>query len=119
MKAIGNLPGYLIMDPFYRIYFSDDVLLFVKVFNSQTVIISNILNHFSMFFGLKVNVAKSKVFFSATTKRSKMDLIVSNIGIKRTLTLEKYVSFPLLHGHLQRKEFESLEEKISQRLVSW
>lgn len=48
-----------------------------------------------------------------------MDLIVSNTYIKRTRTIEKYLSFSMLHGRLQRKYFEFLKEKISQRLTSW
>lgn len=66
-----------------------------------------------------MNVAKSNVFFSATTKKNKMDLIVSNIDIKQTFTLEKYLGFPMLHDHLQRKEFKFLENKICQRLTFW
>lgn len=72
-----------------------------------------------MFFGLKVNVAKSNVFFSVITKRGKMDLSAPNTSIRRTLTLKKYLGFQMFHGHLQRKDFGFLEDKISQRLASW
>lgn len=72
-----------------------------------------------MFSGLKVNVAKSKVFFSTTTKRSKLDLIVFNICIKQTLTLDKYLGFPMMYGHLQHNDFEFLDEKIIQILALW
>lgn len=72
------MTGLLLSD----LFFDDDVLLFAKVSNSQACTIYDILNHFAMFSSLKVNVSKSNVFFSASTKRSKMDLIVSNAGIK-------------------------------------
>lgn len=84
----------------------------------QVGIIYDILNRFTIFFCLKVNVAKSNVFLSAATKRSKMDLIVSSADINQTLTLEKYLGFPMLHYHLQRKDFEFLEDNIIQRLSS-
>ncbi|CAK8531346.1 unnamed protein product [Lathyrus sativus] len=100
------------------LFFADDVL-FMKVSNSQVVIISHILNCFAMFFNLKVNVAKSKAFFSASTKRIKIDLVVSNTYIKKILTLVKYLGFPMLHGHIQCKDFEFPEAKIGQRLTSW
>ena len=48
-----------------------------------------------------------------------MDSIVARTGIQRTLSLEKYLGFPMLHGRLQRRHFEFLEEKISQKLASW
>lgn len=72
-----------------------------------------------MFYGLKVNVVKSKVFLASTTKRSKMDLIISITGLKPTLTVDEYLGFPMLHGHLERKDFEFLQEKISHKLASW
>jgi hypothetical protein len=48
-----------------------------------------------------------------------MNSIVTNTGINRTHSLEKYLGFPMMHGRLQRKDFEFLEEKISHRLASW
>lgn len=48
-----------------------------------------------------------------------MDFIVSHTGIRRTLSFERYLCFPMLHCRLQRNDFEVLEEKISQRLASW
>jgi hypothetical protein len=69
--------------------------------------------------GLKVNINKSKVFFSSTTRRGKISSIVSSTGINRTLSLEKYLGFPMMHGRLKRSDFEFLEENISKRLASW
>lgn len=105
--------------PSISLFFADDVLLFAKVSNSQARTISDILNRFYMFYGLKVNVAKSNVSLSDIFKRSKMDLIISSTGIKQTITLEKCLCFCMFHGRLQRTNFEFIEEIISQRLSSW
>jgi hypothetical protein len=105
--------------PLSHLFFADDVLLFAKATNSQALNIASTLNRFASCSGLKVNVAKSKVFFSSSTKRGKMNSIVTNTGINRTHSLEKYLGFPMMHGRLQRKDFEFLEEKISHRLASW
>jgi hypothetical protein len=59
------------------------------------------------------------VFFSTTTRRGKINSIVTSTGINRTYSLEKYLGFPIMHGRLQRKDYEFLEEKISQRLANW
>jgi len=40
--------------------------------------------------GLKVNISKSRAFFSATTRRSKIESMVATIGIRQTFSLEKY-----------------------------
>lgn len=47
-----------------------------------------------------------------------MDLIVSNTNIRRTLPLEKYLGFPM-HGWLKMRDYEFLEEKMTQRLAFW
>jgi hypothetical protein len=104
--------------PLSHLFFADDVLLFAKATNSQAQNIATILTRFASYSGLKVNVAKSKVFFSSSTTRGKMNSIVTNTGINRTHSLEKYLGFPMMHGRLQRRDFEFLEEKVSQRLDS-
>lgn len=81
------------------------------IFNGMDKNISRLINN--------CTIAKVKDFFSPTTKRSKMNIILSCRGIKQTLTLEKYLDLSMLHGHLQCKDFEFIEEKISQRLASW
>jgi len=48
-----------------------------------------------------------------------MDSIVALTGIQRTLSLEKYLGFPMLHGRIQRRDFEFLVEKIIHKLASW
>ncbi|MCI15307.1 RNA-directed DNA polymerase (Reverse transcriptase), partial [Trifolium medium] len=105
--------------PLSHLFFADDVLLFAKATNSQALNIASTLNHFASCSGLKVNVAKFKVFFSSSTKRGKMNSIVTSTGINQTHSLGKYLGFPMMHGRLQRKDFEFLEEKISHRLASW
>jgi len=105
--------------PLSHLFFTDDVLLFAKASKSQAGVISDTLNTFAMYSGLKVHVTKSKVFFSSSTKQGKVNAIVATTGINGTLSLEKYLGFPMMHGRLQRKDFEFLEEKISQRLATW
>jgi hypothetical protein len=48
-----------------------------------------------------------------------MRSIVTTTSILRTLSFEKYLGFPMMHGRLQRRDFEFFEESISQRLASW
>jgi hypothetical protein len=105
--------------PLSHLFFADDVLLFAKATQSQALNIASTLKSFAESSGLKVNNAKSKIFFSSSTRRGKIATIVAITGINRTHSHEKYLGFPMLHGRLQRRDFEFLEEKISKRLASW
>ncbi|GAU35137.1 hypothetical protein TSUD_394630 [Trifolium subterraneum] len=105
--------------PLFHLFFADDVLLFAKATKSQALIIGSTLKRFADYLGLKVNITKSKVFFSSTIRRGKISSIVASTNINRTLSLEKYPGFPMMHGRLQRRDFEFLEEKISKLLASW
>ncbi|GAU22350.1 hypothetical protein TSUD_106780 [Trifolium subterraneum] len=105
--------------PLSHLFFADDVLLFAKATRSQTLNIASTLKRFADYSGLKVNTNKSKVFFSSTTRNGKISSIVASTGINRTLSLEKYLGIPMMHGRLKRRDFEFLEEKISKRLDSW
>jgi hypothetical protein len=105
--------------PLSHLFFADDVLLFAKATKSQALLISNLLKKFATYSGLKVNAAKSRAFFSSSTKRGKISAIATSTGINRTRSLGKYLGFPMMHGRLQRKDFEFLEEKVSKRLESW
>ncbi|PNY07262.1 ribonuclease H [Trifolium pratense] len=105
--------------PLSHLFFADDVLLFAKATKSQALNIASRLKSFADYSGLQVNVSKSKVFFSSNIRRGKISSIVTSTGINRTLSLEKYLGFPMMHGRLQRRDFEFLEEKISKSLASW
>ncbi|GAU13776.1 hypothetical protein TSUD_82850 [Trifolium subterraneum] len=66
--------------------------------NSQALNTASTLKRFTDYSGLKVNINKSKVFLSSTTRSGKISSIVSSTCINRTLSLEKYLGFPMMHG---------------------
>ncbi|CAL5185973.1 unnamed protein product [Lathyrus oleraceus] len=80
--------------PLSHLFFADDVLLFI------------------MFFGLKVNVAKSKVFFSATTKWSKMN---SNFG--EHLVEWNKITKPIKLGGLEIQKVRKVNTSMLSKMV--
>jgi hypothetical protein len=102
-----------------HLFFADDVLLFSKASVSQSRVIEGILIRFANSSGLRVNVRKSRAFFSATTRRRKIESIVSVTGIQNTNSLDKYLGFPMIHGRLCKRDFDFLIDKIQHRLASW
>jgi hypothetical protein len=102
-----------------HLFFADDVLLFSKASVSQSRVIEGILTRFANSSGLRVNVHKSRAFFSATTRRRKIESIVYVTGIQNTNSLDKYLGFPMIHGRLCKRDFDFLIDKIQHRLASW
>ncbi|PNX93586.1 ribonuclease H, partial [Trifolium pratense] len=102
-----------------HLFFADDVLLFSKATVSQATVIEGILTKFANLSGLRVNIQKSRAFFSATTRQNKIDSIVSITGIQNTNSLEKYLGFPIIHGRLCKRDYDFFIDKIQHRLASW
>jgi len=81
--------------------------------------VEGILSKFARMSGLKVNASKSRAYFSATTRRSKIETIESNTGIRRTTSPQRYLGFPMLHGRIGKRDYDFMLDKINHRLASW
>jgi len=99
-----------------HLLFADDVLLFTKASSSQLHFIRDLFNRFSRASGLKINLHKSRAFYSSGTPRGK---ITSIFDIRCTTSLDKYLSFPILKGRPKKSDFFFIIEKMQKRLASW
>ncbi|GAU18899.1 hypothetical protein TSUD_228890 [Trifolium subterraneum] len=102
-----------------HLLFADDVLLFTKAKNSQINFITNLFERFSHSSGLKINLTKSRAFYSAGTSQDKIHNLTSLSGIRNTLSFEKYLGFPILRGRAKKTDFLYIIEKMQRRLASW
>lgn len=105
--------------PISHLLFADDVLLFTKARSSQARLVSNILDNFGKVSGLKVNVNKSRSFFSSGVPTAKARKSTQLTQIREAKSLEKYPGFPLPHGRQTKKDFEFITGKMTARLASW
>jgi len=64
---------------------------------SQTIMMEEILINVANMSGLKVNISKSRAFFSATTRRCKIESMAATTEIRQTFSLEKYLGFPIVN----------------------
>lgn len=69
--------------------------------------------------GLKINLGKSRAFFSARIAHRKKDKISSISSIRATNSLEKYLGFPILMGRVKKEDFYFILDKLHDRLASW
>ncbi|GAU20604.1 hypothetical protein TSUD_33400 [Trifolium subterraneum] len=95
-----------------HLLFADDVLLFTKAKNSQINFITELFERFSHASGLKINLSKSRVFYSSGTTQDKIHRLASLSGIQNTLSLEKYLGFPILRGRAKKTDFLFIIKKI-------
>lgn len=96
-----------------HLLFTDDVLLFAQAKTSQARVVSAILDEFGKASGLKVNVTKSRAFFSHGVLTSKARRSTEITQIKGAHSLEKYLGFPLHHGRPARKDFDFITNKMT------
>ncbi|GAU50504.1 hypothetical protein TSUD_409790 [Trifolium subterraneum] len=102
-----------------HLLFADDVLLFSKAKNSQLRFITDLFDHFSRASGLKINLSKSRAFYSAGIPHTKINKLTSISGIRSTVSLDKYLGFPILKGRAKRSDFHFIIDKMQSRLASW
>jgi len=102
-----------------HILFEDDVLLFLKARSSQIRFVTNLFHNFSKASGLKINISKSRAFYSSGTPQRKINKFTSISGIRSTNSLDNYLGFPILKGRPKRSDFHFIIEKMQNRLASW
>lgn len=102
-----------------HLLFADDLLLFTKARSSQAKLVSAVLEKFGKASGLKVNINKSRAFFSAGVPNAKAKKSTEITQIREAKSLGKYLGFPLFNGRPAKKDVEFITEKMSSRLASW
>lgn len=81
--------------------------------------IMDVLNEFSTFSGLKINLFKSKLFISPIVNNVKARSLSRLSGISLTQDLGNYLGIPLLHKKCNRSYFQFIIDKIQKRLSGW
>jgi hypothetical protein len=102
-----------------HLLFADDVLLFTKAKSSQFRFITSLFDRFSRASGLKINISKSRAYYSSGTPNRKINKLTSISGIQSTTSLAKYLGFPMLQGRPKKSDFNFIIEKMQTRLASW
>ena len=99
--------------------FADDLILFCEASLDQAGVLQQCLSNFCAASGSKVNVDKSKVYFSPNTNVDVQDEISRKLGMEITMDLGKYLGVPTINGHTSKREYQYLVEKIKGKLAGW
>ena len=80
--------------------------------------IKKVLDDFCKAFGLKVNLAKSKVYISPNT-RSRASSLSKKLGFSLTRDFGKYLEISMLHKRKSMEQFKDVIENIQKKLSGW
>jgi len=72
-----------------HLLFADDVLLFIKARNAQMHFVVDLFDRFSKASGLKINLSKSRAFYSTGTPQRNITSLTSISGIRCTSSLHR------------------------------
>ena len=81
--------------------------------------IRDTLDTFCELSGQKVNMTKSKVFFSPNVGQENRDSFCSTLGFRSTPNLGKYLGFPIQHKGSSSRDFDFVLERVHNKLQGW
>jgi hypothetical protein len=99
--------------------FADDLIMIAEATVDQAHLIRNVLDDFCSKSGQKVNLHKSKVFFSNNMKESNAQVICDILGVEQTSDLGTYLGAPMIHQRITKNTFSFLIDKMRKKLSCW
>jgi hypothetical protein len=122
VERSGSLTGVLTSKNGPRIshlFFADDSLLFCKANSVEWRRLMKILEKYEVASGQKLNPSKTSIFFSCNTSTLKRQEITLLSGLQATDRYDKYLGLPALVGKSRMKAFQSIKDRVWQRLQNW
>ncbi|GLT42706.1 hypothetical protein SLA2020_166920 [Shorea laevis] len=102
-----------------HLFFADDLTFIGKATRANASYLINLLNFFCQRSGQKVNLSKSKVFFSRNVTIEVKTDICSTLNISETQALGKYLGFPITHKRLSKTDCSFIVDKVRSKLAGW
>lgn len=102
-----------------HLFFADDILRFAEASEDQISCIKEGLMSFCEALGQQINLQKSSVFFSNNLSRQVKHELSTNLGIKQTMDLGKYVGHFVQHHGRSNKANSQLLQRVRGRLDGW
>ncbi|KAF2290004.1 hypothetical protein GH714_040097 [Hevea brasiliensis] len=93
--------------------------LFAKISLQKMNVIKHCLDLFDHVSGQKVNLRKSKIFFSFNVSLEERIDICNVAGMEMTNEIGMYFGVPMIHGRINKARFESLLSKVDNHLARW
>ena len=104
---------------FSHLFFADDLVLFAKADRKNCCHIRDVLDTFCDLSGQKVNLMKSKVYFSPNVKVDARTDLCLVLGFNSTPNLGRYLGFPIHQPRSSSHEFDFLLDRVQGKLAGW
>lgn len=91
----------------------------MKLLPTTTPVIQSILHLYEQASGQNINRGDTNVFFSSNTLAQTQEVIITFLGVLAIQRYEQYLGFPSLVGHVKKKSFRIIKEKIWKKLKRW
>ncbi|GAA0158371.1 hypothetical protein LIER_15419 [Lithospermum erythrorhizon] len=98
--------------------FADDMVIVVSPTQQSIQIVQQCLDVFGDITGLKLNCAKSKVYFGSVNVGGR-ERICRLLNMEEGSLPVKYLGIPLSSGHLTCKDYRGLTDRICSKINSW
>lgn len=109
MEGVGLL--------FSHICFADDLILVAEANRDQVLMFKNILDEFCYCSEQKVNLSKSKVYFSPNLSSSIFADLSLLLGVEETKDLGQYLGASMMHQIVSKHSFSFMLDKMRKKLV--
>lgn len=102
-----------------HLLFAYDSLLFYKADSVEWRRIMRILEVCENGSGQKLNLQKTLILFSRNTCEARRQEILSLSGFSEVQQIDKYLGLPSLIGRSKIHSFNSIKDRVQQRLNNW
>ena len=113
IKASRNGPA------FSHLFFADDLLLCSVASIECCTTMVEVLEEFCDNSGQKINLSKSKAYFSPNVDPVTRDSLCGILGVSSTPDLGRYLGFPLRSNGRNTRDFNFVVERVQSKLSSW
>ncbi|PKA48726.1 Putative ribonuclease H protein [Apostasia shenzhenica] len=96
----------------------NDIFIFAPASHKAAMTIKKVLHSYCELSGQRINRAKSSIFFSSKTKRSRRRMIVNKLGFHQQHQ-GKYLGIPLLFRKPTKDDFAPMISKIRSQISLW
>lgn len=102
-----------------HLFFADNILIFLEASTNQVSIFNACMNDFRISFGQRINMEKTRIFFSCNVNHMRTVELSASMGFHLMDDLGKYLEVPLLYSRVNKAIYNNILDKVAGKLSFW